>query len=107
MGCEFERKDGLMVCGKCGRRMRIFDDSLPPERYHASCMLDPPPIDELADPTLLGNRMQTWFSAIGITKEWFAEMTGEIGEPGCVGCDKRQEYVNKAHRWLRKKLYGV
>jgi hypothetical protein len=35
--CQFVREGEFMVCGVCGRRMRIHDPSLAPEKYRAQC----------------------------------------------------------------------
>ena len=39
------------------------------------------------DPTLIGNRL--------------AALTTAIGIPPCGGCGQRQEWLNRAHLWLR------
>ena len=39
------------------------------------------------DPTLIGNRI--------------AALTAALGIPPCGGCDRRREWMNKAHLWLR------
>ncbi len=43
-----------------------------------------------SDPTLIGNRIAALTSALGI--------------PPCGSCGARQEWLNKAHEWLRKQL---
>ena len=41
------------------------------------------------DPTLIGNRI--------------AALTAALGIPTCGGCDKRRQWMNKAHLWLKSK----
>lgn len=42
------------------------------------------------DPTLIGNRIAALTSAMGI--------------PPCGSCGSRQDWLNKAHQWLREQL---
>jgi hypothetical protein len=56
------------------------------------------------DFTLLGNRLESLFSSVGITKERVAEAKAALGLPPSCNCPARQEWINKAHLWLREKL---
>jgi hypothetical protein len=42
---------------------------------------------DIDDPTLLGNRIE--------------KLTKALGWPPCNGCDKRKEWINKAHLFIR------
>lgn len=42
----------------------------------------------VSDPTLMGNRIAAAIAALGI--------------PPCSGCKRRQAWLNRAHKWLRK-----
>jgi len=44
------------------------------------------------DPTLIGNRIKALTEALGI--------------PTCGGCEKRRQYLNRAHEWLRSHIAG-
>jgi len=73
-----------------------------PEQFHHVCTdgrpavaLSPQETEELfgdTDPTLLGERIASLTSALGI--------------PPCGGCEKRRAWLNKAHAWLRGKISG-
>jgi hypothetical protein len=42
------------------------------------------------DPTLIGNRLESLFKAVGV--------------PPCGGCEKRRDWLNRAHAWVRDTL---
>lgn len=44
-------------------------------------------LPDLTDPTLIGNRI--------------AALTAAMGIPSCGGCISRQNWLNRAHQWLR------
>ena len=93
----------LAECELCGAK---WNTHWPLDRIHHNCPAMPRPIAlaptltpaEVAelfpneDPTLLGNRIKALTEAVGI--------------PACGGCDKRREYINRCHQWLRSRLAG-
>jgi uroporphyrinogen-III synthase len=56
---------------------------------------------------LFGDQTKELLSSLGFTQEWYCEAKSSLGFAPACWCPERIEYINKAHRWLRKKLYGV
>jgi hypothetical protein len=93
------QETGLYTCQHCTQRtMRIAPSQRLPN-VRRVCKNPPPPLPdgilqhearELfgdSDPTLWGNQIKALTDAIGI--------------PSCGGCEKRRQWLNKAHAWLR------
>lgn len=103
--CKFAREGDQMVCINpgCGRRVCITEPSLTADQYYATCLAygEQP---EAPRPILLGDRIESALSSIGITKELWGNFTKQHGDPpvtGCAECDERQEEINAADLWMR------
>src|SRR4051812_44713092 len=89
------------VSGGCSQR------GLPcPDMPRRQCGIVPSVQRELpvARPALLGDRIESALTSIGVTKDRWAWFVGQFGTPptgGCGGCDKRQEVLNDADLWMR------
>ena len=65
----------------------------------AECMeLHPHPADSPQAPPPapgLGDRLESLLTRVGLTKDRYREIKGELGLPPTCDCDKRQEWLNK------------
>jgi len=87
MNCDCVEVPAGLICRHC---QKLCDGPRECPRWQ------PPQVAELTDaeraelfpdPTLIGNRL--------------AALTTALGIPPCGGCGQRQEWLNRAHVWLR------
>jgi len=104
--CHFILVDGGQCCDQCGFFAAVAgvlhrncDSFVSPPGEPTEVTVDPallalprPSDAEVIaslglDPTLVGNRLEALFKAVGI--------------PPCGGCTERRDWLNAAHSWLR------
>lgn len=91
--------DGKRVV-ECSVCKRTWNTKWPIKQIHHRCgdqprnLLTELEMSELlaVDPTLAGNRLEAMFKAVGI--------------PPCGGCERRRDYINKCHAWLKELTNG-
>lgn len=77
-------------CVQC----RLVTNWTTKEHLHCNCGAKPVPTSVVADlpeesrSLLIGDRVK--------------QLTDALGIPQCGGCEKRQEWLNKAHEWVLK-----
>ena len=89
----------LLTCQTCGREIRT---RRPDKAFKAACgkagsapqltAEEQAALFPKTDPTLIGERI--------------AAMTKALGIVPCGGCNKRREWLNRAHQWLRDQFGG-
>lgn len=90
LDCEVD--NNARICAVCGWKApaRHVRRNCPKKKGTAPAVITDSEARELfgdSDPTLLGNKIKALTDAIGI--------------PPCGGCEKRRQWLNKAHAWLR------
>lgn len=83
MLCEFDPT--TLVCKGCGytaKRLPTFRECRPPP--------PPPPWR----PYKIGDAVERWLKAIGVTQERVERWTRTAGKPGGCGCEARKRWLN-------------
>lgn len=83
--CQFDPV--TLTCPACGyvaKRLPTFRECRPPP--------PPPPWR----PYKIGDAVERWLTAIGITTERVERWTRTAGKPGGCGCESRKKWMNEA-----------
>lgn len=81
--CDFDNHD--LTCKACGYRARR-------KKTHRECR----PVPEKPwQPVAIGDLVEKWLTAIGITKERVEALTRTEGKPGGCGCAGRKKWLNE------------
>ena len=80
--CDFDNP--ALVCPACGYRARRLPT-------HRECRPVP---ERVWRPIPIGDLVEKWLTAIGITKERVERWTRTQGKPGGCGCAARQKWLN-------------
>jgi hypothetical protein len=89
LDCDYQEQEGVWVCSACGdTRLKAVRRNCTQERRQIGRQL-PPQVRDLPEESrqlLFGDRIK--------------QLTDALSIPQCGGCEKRQEWLNKAHRWV-------
>lgn len=83
MLCDFDNTS--LACKACGYKARRLPT-------HRECRAQSTPEWK---PVPVGDLVERWLTAIGITKERVEKLTRTEGKPGGCGCAARQKWLNE------------
>lgn len=83
--CQFD--DATLICRACGYRAR----RLPTFRVCGPVASKP----QQWRPFKVGDAVERWLTAIGITRERVERWTRTAGKPGGCGCESRKRWLNE------------
>ena len=89
VACQWTRGDGAIRCDVCGRQLAWPESRQLPVR---NC--------QVALVPGIGDRVEKWLAAVGITEARWLAIKGVVIEKPTCGCAKRKETLNRWGRWL-------
>ena len=94
--CQFDPR--TRTCTVCGYVAKVLP-------LHRRCT-PPPPAPEWR-PVAIGDLVERWLVAIGITKDRVERWTRTAGKPGGCGCDRRRRWLNEYGFAVQRRIRRV